>query len=133
MYEFPKIHKIGKKIRLIISNVNALSYQLAKWVFNELKKLTNSLSVTNSFDFANKIKGIKKVKCERTYDDGFVRLGSPVSKNGSLLSQYPINNVQCQRLLPHVLWLRYVDDIFAIVEKDSIQKIFDTVEDFTFI
>lgn len=60
LYALPKTHKPGKKMRPIVSNVNAPSYKLAKWLVKELKKLPRikSRSVKNSFEFIEKIKDI---------------------------------------------------------------------------
>lgn len=60
LYGLPKIHKKGedaKKMRPIISNVNAPSYFISKWVVQELKKLPPppGLFVKNSFDFVQKL------------------------------------------------------------------------------
>lgn len=61
LYGLPKIHKIGNKMRPIVSNVNTPCYKIAKWLVNDLKKLPaiNSLSVKNSYEFAEKISDVK--------------------------------------------------------------------------
>lgn len=60
LYALPKTHKPGKKMRPIVSNVNAPTYKIAKWLVKELNKLPRikSRSVKNSFEFIEKIKDI---------------------------------------------------------------------------
>lgn len=61
LYALPKTHKIGNKMRPIVSNINAPTYKLAKWLVSEIKKLPQleSLSVKNSFEFVEKIKDLE--------------------------------------------------------------------------
>lgn len=60
LYALPKTHKPGKKMRPIVSNINAPSYKLAKWLVRQMKTVIkiNSCSVKNSFDLINKIEGL---------------------------------------------------------------------------
>lgn len=39
LYALPKTHKVGKKMRPIVSNIGAPSYKLAKRLVNEVRKL----------------------------------------------------------------------------------------------
>lgn len=83
LYALPKTHKEGKKMRPIVSNVNAPCYRLAKWLVKELKCLPKleTLSVKNSFDFVNKIK-------HETVNDNEIMISFDVS---SLFPSIPVN------------------------------------------
>lgn len=61
LYGLPKIHKIGNKMRPIVSNINAPCYSIAKWLVAEFKKLKpiESLSVKNSFEFVERMKDVQ--------------------------------------------------------------------------
>lgn len=61
LYGLPKIHKLGEKMRPIVSNINSPFYNLAKWLTKELNCLPHpqGLSVKNSFEFVDKIKDIQ--------------------------------------------------------------------------
>lgn len=61
LYALPKTHKTGNKMRPIVSNINAPTYKLAKWLVSEFKKLPQfeSLSVKNSLEFVEKIKDLE--------------------------------------------------------------------------
>lgn len=52
LYCLPKIHKEGNKMRPIVSSINTPTYLVAKWLVNEMRRLTpiKSRSVKNSFD-----------------------------------------------------------------------------------
>lgn len=60
LYALPKIHKPGKEMRPIVSNIDTPCYNLAKWLVREMKQLQplDSLSVKNSFEFVEKTKDI---------------------------------------------------------------------------
>lgn len=57
MYALPKTHKPGNKMRPIVSNINAPSYKMAKWLLSEVKQLPklNSCSVKDSFEFVEHV------------------------------------------------------------------------------
>lgn len=56
LYGLPKIHKVGKKMRPIVSNIDAPTYKLSKWVVESFKSYHQpiGLYVKNSFDFGEK-------------------------------------------------------------------------------
>lgn len=172
-------------MRPIVSNVNAPSYKIAKWLVCEVKKLKkiDSFSVKNFFDFVKKISGLRlngneimisfdvaslfpSVPVEialqefKKYLDNLelesekktiyfevaqlcmnqsyfqfrekiykvergTNMGNPLSPLISelFMSAFEIN-LNERGLLPRV-WHRYVDDVFAIVDRDDIQKILD--------
>lgn len=60
LYGLPKIHKVGNKMRPIVSSINSPSYKMAKWFVSEMKILPRikSLSVLNSFELVEKIKDV---------------------------------------------------------------------------
>lgn len=60
LYGLPKIHKPGNKYRPVVSNINAPSYKLSKWLvewFNNMKSFDN-FSVKNSIELTSKLNGI---------------------------------------------------------------------------
>lgn len=191
LYALPKTHKEGKKMRPIVSNVNAPSYKLAKWLVNEFKKLPklDSLSVKNSFDFVGRIKNLKlnenevilsfdvsslfpnipvdislmeiekylygidldsdKKSCyletarlcmkqgfflfrEKIYAVEFgTNMGNPLSP---MIAEFFMaafeTKLRDENVLPRI-WHRYVDDVFAIVHKNDIQKTLDLLNSLT--
>lgn len=58
MYALPKIHKPGRNMRPIISNINAPAYKIAKFLVDEFKKLEPfpGFSVKNQYEFVNNVK-----------------------------------------------------------------------------
>lgn len=60
LYGLPKIHKPGNKMRPIVSNINAPTYKIAKWLVAEFDKLTppEGFQVKNSWEFVEKVKNI---------------------------------------------------------------------------
>lgn len=183
MYALPKKHKPGRKMRPIVSNINAPSYKMAKWLVSEMKRLPklDSCSVKNSIEFVEKISNcmlnenevmtsfdvsslfpsipvdiaLKKLdehlnKCnveqmkravymevatlcmkqsyfqfrEDIYKVEFgTNMGHPLSPLIAelFMSAFEMDLKSCG-LLPRV-WHRYVDDVFAIVEKNEIQNV----------
>jgi uncharacterized protein YoxC len=185
LYGLPKIHKPGNKMRPILSNVNAPTSKLAKWVVKEVNELPpiQSLSVKNSFDFVEKIKEIylEKDECMVSFDVVSLFPSVPVEEGIKSLEEHLIKHslapekikvivdaaklcmaqnifqfrnkfykiekgtcmgnslspliaecfmssfemrLQEQGLLPRV-WHRYVDDVFAIVKKDQVNKLLE--------
>lgn len=60
-YALPKIHKLNTPLRPIISNINCVSYNLSKWLANNLKFLIGNISsshIKNSLHFKQTIKDI---------------------------------------------------------------------------
>src|SRR5215469_120300 len=60
-YGLPKIHKSDVPLRPIISNVNTITYKLAKWISNILSPLIGSISsshVENSSVFVEKVRHV---------------------------------------------------------------------------
>lgn len=66
IYGLPKIHKPGNKLRFIVSNVNAPSYNVAKFLVKEFAKLKSfdDFSVKNSLDLITHLKTVKLEKDE---------------------------------------------------------------------
>lgn len=60
IYFLPKIHKPGNKVRPIVSNLNAPTEKIAKWLVKEINSLSriDSLSVKNSFEFIERIQNL---------------------------------------------------------------------------
>ena len=59
-YGLPKIHKPDIPLRPIISNINCITYKLAKWISKILSPLVGNIfpsHVKNSIDFVDKIRG----------------------------------------------------------------------------
>ena len=183
IYALPKIHKVGDKMRPIVSNINTPIYKMAKWLVREIKNLPPwpSQSVKNSFDFVTKIKNVvlnddeimisfdveslfpsipikealgdfrdflettnlkeeekqvyrmvAKTCMDHNYfefRDKFYKvekgtnMGNPISP---LISEVFMSafetKLKNENLLPR-LWLRYVDDIFAIVKCDEVENV----------
>jgi len=187
LYGLPKIHKAGNKMRPIISNIDAPTSLLSKWVVSQVKILPpiQSLSVKNSFEFVEKIKDIyiedhevlvsfdvealfPSIPVEEGIKALELHLESqalPQCKVDTIIKAielcmaknifqfrkqfYKIEKGTCmgnslspviaecfmssleiklknQNLLPR-LWLRYVDDIFAIVDKDKVSCTLETL------
>jgi hypothetical protein len=61
VYGLPKIHKIGNKMRPIVSNVSAPSYKLSKWLLSELNKFPKieGMYVKNSFQLVKKLEKVE--------------------------------------------------------------------------
>lgn len=82
-YAIPKIHKQNIPLRPIISNTNCITYNLSKWLADELKPLIGKISnshITNTEHFIQKI---------RTYN--FTNF-NPVSFDvESLFTNVPVN------------------------------------------
>ncbi|XP_055308425.1 uncharacterized protein LOC129572488 [Sitodiplosis mosellana] len=187
LYALPKIHKVGEKMRPIVSNINTPIYKMAKWLVKEVKKLPSwpSQSVKNSFDFVEKIKNVvvndneimisfdvaslfpsipikealgdfrdylettnlkeeeKQVyrmvakKCmdhnyfqfrEKFYKvEKGTNMGNPISP---LISEVFMSafetKLKSENLLPRIWW-RYVDDVFAIVQKDEVEMMLNVL------
>jgi len=66
LYDLPKIHKPGDNMRTIVSNINAPTYNLAKYlvkVFSSFKKF-DCLSVKNNINLIKKLSNIKIIENE---------------------------------------------------------------------
>lgn len=61
LYGLPKLHKVGEKMRPIVSNIGSPCYNLSKWLVKELNNLKEpkNFSVKNSLDFLSKVKNLK--------------------------------------------------------------------------
>ncbi len=61
LYGLPKIHKEGVPLRPIVSSINSVTYNIAKYVANILAPLVGNTPhhIQNSLDFVNKVKGLK--------------------------------------------------------------------------
>lgn len=179
LYGLPKIHKPGDNMRPIVSNINAPTYNLAKYlvkVFSSFKKF-DSMSVKNNINLIEKLSNIKikeneilisfdvvalfpsipieitigflkewlnelkiennKIKelinltklCmsqnvfqfnEKFYEQSTgTAMGNPLSPFLAevFMSRFETENKKMLKNFPKT-WLRYVDDIFAIVDKD---------------
>ena len=60
MYGLPKIHKEGIPLRPILSANNTSSYNISKYLVEQLQNLTiNNYTIKNSYEFANFVKSVK--------------------------------------------------------------------------
>src|SRR5215469_4704573 len=60
-YGLPKIHKLQIPLRPIISNVNSITYNLAKWLTQILSPVVGKISgshIKNSVEFVDRIRGV---------------------------------------------------------------------------
>lgn len=57
----PKIHKEGALLRPIVSNINSVTYNIAKHIANILAPLVGNTPhhIQNSIDFVNKVRNLK--------------------------------------------------------------------------
>lgn len=88
VYGLPKIHKPGNKMRLIMSNIGAPNYKLAKWLVSEIATLNlePGKSVKNSFKAAEILSNIE-------LDPGEILVSFDVT---SLYPSVPVNEaIQC--------------------------------------
>lgn len=183
LYGLPKIHKPGKKMRPIVSNVNSPCYFLAKWLVKEMKNMPRieSASVKNSFDFVDRLKDVEIAEDEmmvsfdvealfpsipiehaiQAFDEYLVlngvanekksvyiqvakkcmeqnyfqfrgsiyliehgtSMGNPLSPLiAELFMAMFETTLKNDGKLPRI-WLRYVDDIFAIVRKSELNSL----------
>lgn len=186
IYGLPKIHKPGNKLRFIVSNINAPSHNVAKFLVNEFSKLKqyDDFSIKNSFDLIEKLKTVKlnsdeilvsfditsyfpsvpvneALKCleiwlmkqpnmpplkqiafhelaaqcmkqnffvfrEKYYkQDTGTAMGNPLSPFMCNLFILKLENLLRKDALFPRFWKRYVDDIFAIVDKNKLPEIFE--------
>lgn len=190
-YAIPKIHKPNIPLRPIISNINCITFNLSKWLANELKPLIGTIStshIINTEHFLQKIRPyqlsnynivsfdvtslftnvpidytlmlleqyiiqhnikftipfdiIKKLvnltldhayfQFENNYfkQNSGLSMGSPLSP---IFSNIFMELIEVHFILPNpicqqMIWLRYVDDIFAIIPKEN-----NTTQIFNFI
>jgi len=182
LYGLPKIHKAGNKMRPIVASIDAPTQKLSKWLVNQFKTLPpiESLSVKNSFEFAEKIKNLqiandelmvsfdvtslfpsipveeaihsleehltkhnvppdkKQIYIKATklcmghnicqFRNNFYKIESGTTMGNSLspllaeffMAKFEID-LKERNLLPKV-WLRYVDDVFAIIKQDDLEQ-----------
>ncbi|XP_070835613.1 uncharacterized protein [Chaetodon trifascialis] len=61
IYGLPKIHKEGAPLRPIVSSINSVTYNIAKFVANILAPLVGNAPhhIQNSMDFVNKVRDLK--------------------------------------------------------------------------
>lgn len=102
MYGLPKIHKEGKQMRPIASNINAPTQKLAKWLiqkFNLLEPPT-SLSIKNSIDFVDKVKNVRITRNETmiSFDVKSLFPSIPVDKALECLKTWLCSNGVSQQL-----------------------------------
>ena len=179
LYGLPKIHKPGDSMRPIVSNINAPTYNLAKYLvktFSSFKKF-ESLSVKNNISLVEKLSNIeitkdnrlisfdvvalfpsipinitisflkiwlKELKVEDNKIDELINLtelcmsqnvfqfngkfyeqtsgtamGNPLSPFLAevFMSKFETDTKKSLTEFPKT-WIRYVDDIFAIIDKD---------------
>lgn len=64
IYGLPKIHKEGAPLRLIVSSINSVMYNIAKHLANILAPLVGNTPhhIQNSIDFVNKVRGLKWIQ-----------------------------------------------------------------------
>lgn len=96
MYANPKIHKPGRKMRLIINCRSSPMYNLAKWLVNRFKLFEkySSKIVKNSKEVAGKLVQYNIEKDERLVSFDVVSLFSsvPVDKSIRLLKDWLTDN-----------------------------------------
>lgn len=184
LYGLPKTHKAGNKMRPVVSNINAPTEKMAKWLVKEFNNFRKpfSFSVKNTLDFVDRVKNV-------VVPDGFilvsfdvkalypsVPLGSALNSLNEWIEDQNIDNVEKKMLkefarfcmknsyfefdnkfyqqidgtaignalagfvssdifmgqfekrimnedwFPEV-WIRYVDDIFAVIPDNSAEDI----------
>lgn len=61
MYGLPKVHKVGEKMRKIVSGVTSPFAKVSKWIVKEMKQfgLFEGFAVKNVFDFVDKVQNIE--------------------------------------------------------------------------
>lgn len=61
LYGLPKIHKGGDQYRLILSNIDAPTEKIAKWLVQEFAKFTKPFcySIKNSVEFTQKMSNVE--------------------------------------------------------------------------
>lgn len=189
LYGLPKIHKQGSKMRPIVSNVQAPTYKIAKWLVDQFKEIgePKSFQVTNSEDAAKRINGLNIDDDEvllsfdveslfpsipmdyaldyleehlvskgvaGTYLDTLVSLtemcmytnhfqfrgkyfklsqgcamGNPLSPFVANVFMAKVEAIFSENALFPRLWIRYVDDIFAVVKRNKIRQLLHFIND----
>jgi hypothetical protein len=190
MYGLPKVHKIGRKMRPIISNIKTPTSKISKYVTKRFEELQfyREFSIKNSFEFIEKTKdliigenemlvsfdvvglfpnipleeafnGIKdflatkdlsenekeilmklsKICMEQNifqYRDKFYRQksGAAIGNSASpIISEFFMDffekKLKNENWFPRV-WIRYVDDVFAVIERDKLDLILTRLNSF---
>jgi hypothetical protein len=180
IYGLPKIHKEGKKMRPIVSGINAPTYLISKWLIKEFTKFKkpDSKSVKNTYEFIKSMENgtigqeekmvsfdvvslfpsipleqafkclqdwLVDCKVEERFRNEYILLTklcmaqSTFRFNGKFYSQIngttmgnPLSGFLAELFMGHFetvaskeitdfprVWIRYVDDIFAIVDKQE--------------
>lgn len=187
LYGLPKIHKTGNKMRPIVSNINAPTYNLANWLVSEFHKIgvAKSFQVKNCEDAAKRVNGLllndddvmlsfdvvslfpnipmdyaiqfleehlveKGVSGEKlstlisltelcmynnqfTFRDKFYKLkegcamGNPLSPYIANVFLAKFENDFSKHTLFPSFWIRYVDDVFAIVKRQKIRQVLNHI------
>lgn len=183
LYALPKVHKPGNTFRPIVSNINAPSSNISKWLVSEFNKLNQpeGFYVKNTKEFVNKVKDVTigisdsmvsfdvtalfpNVPITETLIilrkwlesndiplakiDLYIRLTKMCmdqncflfngkiyqqtfgTSMGNSLSPFLANlfmanlekELQKSQVFPRV-WVRYVDDIFAVIGKNQLRRI----------
>ena len=187
LYGQPKIHKIGNKMRPVVSSYMSPFYKLAKWIVGEFNTLPPppGFDVKNVYEFVDKVKditlepveiivsydvislypnvpipealqivndwlfesGVSDTKADllfRTtrqcmeqnffqYNNKFYKqtfganMGNPLScfVANAFLGELELK-LKKKGLLPRI-WLRYVDDIFAVVKRSEADSLISTL------
>nr|VZI20951.1 unnamed protein product [Spirometra erinaceieuropaei] len=60
-YSLPKVHKVDVPLRIIVPLIGSPTYNIAKWLYNHLKRLTHGsdYSINNSQTFLRRMQGFK--------------------------------------------------------------------------
>lgn len=192
LYGLPKIHKPGNKMRPIVSNVNAPTYKLAKWLVSEFQKIgePKGFQVKNSEDAARRVNGLllndddvmlsfdvvslfpnipmdyaiqfleehllkKGIRGEQlstlinltelcmyknqfTFRDKFYKLkdgcamGNPLSPYIANVFLAKFENDFSNHALFPKFWMRYVDDVFAVVKRQKIRQVLNHINNSKF-
>jgi len=61
LYGLPKLHKIGNKMRLVVSNINSPTSKISEYIVKQFKKLNyhSKYSIKNSIELTNKLADFK--------------------------------------------------------------------------
>lgn len=95
LYGLPKIHKPGDSMRPIVSNINAPTQKISKWLIEQFSLLEPppSLSVKNSIDFVNKVKDLRITRNEMmvSFDVKSLFPSIPINKALDLLKKWLVS------------------------------------------
>nr|VZI48829.1 unnamed protein product [Spirometra erinaceieuropaei] len=67
-YGLPKVHKVDVPLRIIVPLIRSPTYNIAKWLYSRLKRLTygSDYSINNSQAFHCRVQGLKGIRFSHT-------------------------------------------------------------------